>query len=109
MELGIQVVRAKKRDTGVVCALKIMNKMFIIKQNRVPCAKLERLALDQLDHPGIVRLLYTFRDTSSLCRYSFSFDLHLIHYPNAYVFVFYSLFYWYPSRPATHLICFAYI
>uniref|UniRef100_A0A7N0TL37 non-specific serine/threonine protein kinase n=1 Tax=Kalanchoe fedtschenkoi TaxID=63787 RepID=A0A7N0TL37_KALFE len=61
-----KVVRAKKRDTGVVCALKIMNKMFIIKQRRQACAKLERLVLDQLDHPGIVRLLFTFRDTSSL-------------------------------------------
>ncbi|KAL9685966.1 hypothetical protein QQ045_023421 [Rhodiola kirilowii] len=65
-----KVVRAKKRDTGVVCALKIMNKMFIIKQNRAACAKLERLVLDQLDHPGIVRLLFTFRDTSSLCSFS---------------------------------------
>lgn len=65
-----QVVRAKKRDTGTVYALKIMDKKFITKENKTAYVKLERIVLDQLDHPGIVRLFFTFQDSFSLCRYS---------------------------------------
>lgn len=63
-----QVVRAKKKDTGIVYALKIMDKKFITKENKTAYVKLERIVLDQLDHPGIVRLFFTFQDTFSLCR-----------------------------------------
>lgn len=66
----LQVVRAKKKDTGTVYALKIMDKKFITKENKTAYVKLERIVLDQLDHPGIVRLFFTFQDTFSLCRYS---------------------------------------
>lgn len=65
-----QVVRAKKKDSGIVYALKIMDKKFITKENKTAYVKLERIVLDQLDHPGIVRLYFTFQDTFSLCRYS---------------------------------------
>ncbi|GMG99454.1 hypothetical protein Nepgr_001294 [Nepenthes gracilis] len=61
-----KVVRAKKKDTGVVYALKIMDKKFITKENKTAYVKLERIVLDQLDHPGIVRLYFTFQDTFSL-------------------------------------------
>ncbi|GMH11238.1 hypothetical protein Nepgr_013079 [Nepenthes gracilis] len=61
-----KVVRAKKKDTGVVYALKIMDKKFITKENKAAYVKLERIVLDQLDHPGIVRLYFTFQDTFSL-------------------------------------------
>lgn len=64
-----QVVRAKKKDTGIVYALKIMDKKFITKENKTAYVKLERIVLDQLDHPGIIRLYFTFQDTFSLCRY----------------------------------------
>ncbi|KAG6758568.1 hypothetical protein POTOM_038927 [Populus tomentosa] len=63
------VVRAKKKDTGTVYALKIMDKKFITKENKTAYVKLERIVLDQLDHPGIVRLFFTFQDNYSLCRY----------------------------------------
>ena len=66
----LKVVRAKKKDTGTVYALKIMDKKFITKENKTAYVKLERIVLDQLDHPGIVRLYFTFQDTFSLCRYS---------------------------------------
>lgn len=62
-------MRAKKKDTGMVYALKIMDKKFITKENKTAYVKLERIVLDQLDHPGIVRLFFTFQDTFSLCRY----------------------------------------
>ncbi|XP_048326033.1 3-phosphoinositide-dependent protein kinase 1 [Ziziphus jujuba] len=61
-----KVVRAKKKDTGTVYALKIMDKKFITKENKTAYVKLERIVLDQLDHPGIVRLFFTFQDTFSL-------------------------------------------
>ncbi|KAF9676598.1 hypothetical protein SADUNF_Sadunf08G0019300 [Salix dunnii] len=64
-----KVVRAKKKDTGIVYALKIMDKKFITKENKTAYVKLERIVLDQLDHPGIVRLFFTFQDNYSLCRY----------------------------------------
>lgn len=61
-----KVVRARKKDTGIVYALKIMDKKFITKENKTAYVKLERIVLDQLDHPGIVRLFFTFQDTFSL-------------------------------------------
>ncbi|VFQ74553.1 unnamed protein product [Cuscuta campestris] len=61
-----KVVRAKKKDTGNVYAMKIMDKNFITKENKTAYVKLERVVLDQLDHPGIVRLCFTFQDTFSL-------------------------------------------
>ncbi|KAF8397795.1 hypothetical protein HHK36_016718 [Tetracentron sinense] len=65
-----KVVRAKKKDTGNVYALKIMDKKFITKENKSSYVKLERIVLDQLDHPGIIRLFFTFQDACSLCGYS---------------------------------------
>ncbi|KAK8552745.1 hypothetical protein V6N12_041321 [Hibiscus sabdariffa] len=61
-----KVVRAKKKDTGMEYALKIMDKKFITKENKTAYVKLERIVLDQLDHPGIVRLYFTFQDSLSL-------------------------------------------
>jgi len=64
-----KVVRAKKKDNGTVYALKIMDKKFITKENKTAYVKLERIVLDQLEHPGIVKLFFTFQDTQSLCRH----------------------------------------
>ncbi|XP_020681167.1 3-phosphoinositide-dependent protein kinase 2 [Dendrobium catenatum] len=61
-----KVVRVKKKDTGNVYALKIMDKDFITKQHKVSHVKQERIVLDQLNHPGIVQLLFTFQDSYSL-------------------------------------------
>ncbi|XP_049936190.1 3-phosphoinositide-dependent protein kinase 2-like isoform X2 [Nymphaea colorata] len=61
-----KVVRARKKDTGNVYALKIMDKKFITKENKISYVKMERVVLDQLDHPGIIRLFFTFQDTYSL-------------------------------------------
>ncbi|XVF20701.1 hypothetical protein REPUB_Repub12eG0025100 [Reevesia pubescens] len=60
------VVRAKKKDTKMVYALNIIDKKFITKENKTAYVKLERIVLDQLDHPGVVRLYFTFQDTFSL-------------------------------------------
>ncbi|KAG0452494.1 hypothetical protein HPP92_025158 [Vanilla planifolia] len=37
-----KVVRAKKKDTGTVYALKIMDKNFITKENKISYVKLEK-------------------------------------------------------------------
>lgn len=72
ISINLQVVRARKKDTGVIYALKIMDKKFITKENKTAYVKLERIVLDQLDHPGVVRLYFTFQDSFSLCRYSWT-------------------------------------
>lgn len=69
-----QVVRAKKKESGTVYALKIMDKKFITKENKTAYVKLERIVLDQLDHPGIIKLFFTFQDSFSLCSYLFYFS-----------------------------------
>lgn len=61
-----QVVKAKKKDTGVTYALKIMDKLHIVKENKTSYVKLERIILDQLDHPGVVQLFFTFQDAHYL-------------------------------------------
>jgi len=62
-----QVVKAKRKDSGEVYALKIMNKMHIIRENQVKFVKMERMILDQLDFAGVVKLHFTFQDVHSLC------------------------------------------
>lgn len=62
------MIRAKKKDTGVIYALKIMDKKFIMKENKTAYVKMERIVLDQLNHPGIVKLCFTFQDTFSICK-----------------------------------------
>lgn len=61
-----KVVKATKKDTGVIYALKIMDKLHIAKENKIAYVKLERVLLDQLDHPGIIRLFFTFQDAHYL-------------------------------------------
>ena len=42
--------------------------MSVYFKNKTAYVKLERIVLDQLDHPGIVRLFFTFQDTFSEMR-----------------------------------------
>lgn len=62
-------MRAKKRNTGNIYALKIMDKKLITKENKAYHVKLERIVLDQLDHPGVIRLFFTFQDNFCICKY----------------------------------------
>jgi len=61
-----KVVKAKRKDTSEVLALKIMDKKHIIRENKVKFVKMERMILDQLDFPGVVRLCFTFQDVYCL-------------------------------------------
>ncbi|XP_057535326.1 3-phosphoinositide-dependent protein kinase 1-like [Amaranthus tricolor] len=58
----LKVVRARKKDTDIVYALKVMDKKFITKENKTSYVKLERIVLD-LEPSGIVRRFFTFQDT----------------------------------------------
>lgn len=56
-----------------------MDKKFITKENKTAYVKLERIVLDQLDHPGVVRLFFTFQDTFSLCMYFLCISFYLLY------------------------------
>ena len=61
------VARARlcnSNDTYV--AVKVMNKHQIMRENKVKYVKNERDVLSQLSHPGIVKMLFTFQDATSL-------------------------------------------
>lgn len=61
-----QVVQATSKSSGEVFALKIMNKGHIVREKKTAYVRLERAVLDQLSHPGVVALKFTFQDDHSL-------------------------------------------
>lgn len=61
-----KVILATFKRTGEDFALKVMDKRHIIREGKIEYVKLERLILDELDHPGIIRLHFTFQDDRSL-------------------------------------------
>ena len=61
------VVLATDRQTLKEYAIKILDKRHIIKEKKVKYVNIEKDTLNRLtDHPGIVRLYYTFQDEQSL-------------------------------------------
>ncbi|KAL8825395.1 MAG: hypothetical protein Q9191_004442 [Dirinaria sp. TL-2023a] len=61
------VLAATDRNTGREYAMKILSKHHIIKEKKVKYVTIEKDALNRLtDHPGVVRLFYTFQDQRSL-------------------------------------------
>lgn len=61
------VARARLRDReDSFVAMKVMNKHQIMRENKVKYVKNERDVLSQLDHQGIVKMLFTFQDATSL-------------------------------------------
>jgi 3-phosphoinositide dependent protein kinase-1 len=62
-----QVVAAKDRSNGREYAIKILDKKHIIKEKKVKYVNIEKNTLNKMNHPGIVRLYYTFQDHNSLC------------------------------------------
>ena len=61
------VMAAKDRQTGKEYAIKVLNKRHIIKEKKVKYVNIEKDTLNRLtDHPGVVRLYYTFQDEESL-------------------------------------------
>lgn len=61
------VMAATDRQTGKEYAIKVLNKRHIIKEKKVKYVNIEKDTLNRLtDHPGVVRLYYTFQDEESL-------------------------------------------
>lgn len=61
------VMLAVDRQTLKEYAIKILDKKHIIKEKKIKYVNIERDTLNRLmEHPGIVRLYYTFQDSSSL-------------------------------------------
>ena len=61
------VVAATDRQTGKEYAIKVLDKRHIIKEKKVKYVNIEKDTLNRLtEHPGVVRLYYTFQDEQSL-------------------------------------------
>ncbi len=61
------VLAAVDRQTLNEYAIKVLDKKHIIKEKKVKYVNIERDTLNRLtDHPGVVRLYYTFQDEFSL-------------------------------------------
>jgi 3-phosphoinositide dependent protein kinase-1 len=61
------VLAATDRTTLKEYAIKVLDKRHIIKEKKVKYVNIEKDTLKRLnDHPGIVRLYYTFQDENSL-------------------------------------------
>ncbi|TAQ89289.1 hypothetical protein B7494_g2362 [Chlorociboria aeruginascens] len=61
------VVLATDRQTLKEYAVKILDKKHIIKEKKIKYVNIEKNTLNRLiEHPGIVRLFYTFQDSTSL-------------------------------------------
>ncbi|RMD44416.1 hypothetical protein DV735_g756, partial [Chaetothyriales sp. CBS 134920] len=61
------VLAAQDRQTQKDYAVKVLDKCHIIKEKKVKYVNIERDTLNRLtDHPGVVRLYYTFQDERSL-------------------------------------------
>ncbi|KAL1306132.1 hypothetical protein AAFC00_004246 [Neodothiora populina] len=61
------VLAATDRQTMREYAIKVLDKRHIIKEKKVKYVNIEKDALNRLtEHPGIVRLYYTFQDERSL-------------------------------------------
>jgi serine/threonine protein kinase len=62
------VVKVIEKANGAVFAAKILDKRHIIKENKVKYVNVEKEVLNQLQHPFIIKLWYTFQDSASLCK-----------------------------------------
>lgn len=61
------VLAATDRGSGKEYAIKVLDKRHIIKEKKVKYVNIEKDTLNRLtDHPGVVRLYYTFQDERSL-------------------------------------------
>ena len=61
------VMAATDRQTLKEYAVKVLDKRHIIKEKKIKYVNIEKDALNKLtDHPGVVRLYYTFQDEKSL-------------------------------------------
>jgi len=61
-----KVYMVKKRDTGEVFAMKVLNKQDILEREEVEHTRTERSVLTHIDHPFLVKLHYSFQSKTNL-------------------------------------------
>ncbi|ELR17338.1 serine/threonineprotein kinase [Acanthamoeba castellanii str. Neff] len=61
-----QVRAARDIATGLLLAIKILDKRHVVKENKVEQVKREKQILESLSHPNIIHLYGTFQDNNSL-------------------------------------------
>ena len=57
---------ARERSTNREFAVKILSKAHVLKENKAKYVTTERDILNKLNHPLIIKLFYSFQDSSSL-------------------------------------------
>lgn len=62
----LQVIQVRKKDTGEVLAMKILNKSTVIAKRQVEHTQAERAILESMDHPFLLKLRYAFQTKGSL-------------------------------------------
>jgi serum/glucocorticoid-regulated kinase 2 len=61
-----KVMQVKKRDSGKIYAMKILNKKALVARKQVKHTETERKVLAMIDHPFIVSLRYAFQTPTKL-------------------------------------------
>lgn len=61
-----KVMKVRKRDTGVIYAMKVLRKDLIVKENMVGHTKAEKDILQRVNHPFIVGLRWAFQTSEKL-------------------------------------------
>lgn len=60
------VLKARKRDTGCLYAIKVMSKAHLLKEDKAAQAFTELAVLKQVTHPFVIGLHYAFQSSKSL-------------------------------------------
>jgi serine/threonine protein kinase len=58
-------------------ATKIISKRKILQDDTIGMVKMEKLVLEKLDHPNIIKLHGTYQDPDYLCNYQTLSNLHV--------------------------------
>ena len=61
-----RALQVRKRDTGRIYAMKVLQKANIVKRNQVEHTRTERNVLGRIVHPFIVGLNYAFQTSDKL-------------------------------------------
>jgi len=61
-----KVLQVRKKDTGKIYAMKVLNKKKLEQSDQLEHIKTERTVLQYVAHPFLVRLLYAFQDPEKL-------------------------------------------
>ena len=61
-----KVYLVKNINTDKIYAMKVLDKQFVIQKKQISHTKTERIALEKLKHPFIVKLRYAFQDIINL-------------------------------------------